>query len=180
MTGRGLVAGLESRHPLAPALPALYQEDELACRFLSAFDDALAPILCTLDNIDAYFDPLLAPSDFLPWLGSWVGLVLDENWSLERQRALVSDAAALFRWRGTARGLAAHLALYVGSAPDVEETGSVGWSARPGEPIPGGEPRLVVTVRVPDPSAVDLARVHAIIEAAKPAHVPHELRVEPG
>ena len=175
---RGLVPGLESPYPLGPALPALYQEDELACRFLSAFDEALAPILCTLDNIDAYLDPLLAPADFVAWLGSWVGVVLDENWPLERQRALVADAAGLFRWRGTVRGLAAHLALYVGSPPVVEETGAVGWSARPGEPVPGGEPRLTVTVRVPDPSSVDLARIHAIIVAAKPAHVPHHLRVE--
>ena len=73
---RGLVAGLDGTHPLGPALPALYQEDVTAQRFLSAFDDALAPILCTLDNIDAYFDPRLAPEDFLDWLGGWVGLSL--------------------------------------------------------------------------------------------------------
>ena len=177
---RGLVPGLASPYPLAPALPALYQEDELACRFLTAFDEALAPILSTLDNVDAYFDPLLAPADFLAWLGSWVGVVLDENWPLEQQRALVAEAAGLFRWRGTTRGLTAHLALYVGSAPLVQETGGVTWSARPGEPLPDGEPRLTVTIRVPDPSSVDLARIHAIIVAGKPAHVPHELRVEQG
>ena len=175
---RGLVPGLKSRYPLASALPALYQEDEVAGRFLAAFDDALAPILTTLDNVDAYFDPLLAPDDFLAWLGSWVGLVLDESWPPDRQRALVSDAAGLFRWRGTARGLAAHLALYVGTVPEVVETGGVAWSGRPGEPMGGDEPRLTVTVRVPDPSTLDLARIHAIIVAGKPAHVPHEVRVE--
>lgn len=177
---RGLVPQLETAHPLAPALPALYQEDPLVSQFLSAFDATLAPILCSLDNMDAYFDPLLAPEDFLSWLGSWVGLVLDENWPVERQRALVSDAAGLFRWRGTVKGLAAHLALYVGSVPEVEETGGVTWSARPGEPIAGGETRIRIVVRVPDPSKVDLARLHAIIVAAKPAHVPHEVRVERG
>jgi phage tail-like protein len=156
----------------------LYQEDELAQRFLAAFDEVLAPVLCTLDNIDAYFDPVLAPADFLAWLGSWVGLTLDENWPPERERALVAEAAGLFRWRGTVKGLAAHLALYLGTTPEVRETGGVDWSAIPGAPVEDGDPRLTVTVRVPDPSSVDQARVHAIIEATKPAHVPHDLYVE--
>ena len=177
---RGLVAGLDSTHPLGPALPALFQEDVTAQRFLSAFDEALAPILCTLDNIDAYFDPRLAPEDFLAWLGGWVGLSLDENWPPQRRRALVAEAAGLFRWRGTVRGLAAHLALYVGSAPEIEETGGVTWSAAPGRPVPHVDPHLDIVIRVPDPATVDLARVHAIIAAAKPAHVPHSLRVEVG
>lgn len=177
---RGLVAGLQSSHPLGPALPAIYQEDEVAQRFLSAFDEALAPVLSTLDNVDAYLDPLLAPEDFVSWLGSWVGLSLDENWPERRRRALVADAAGLFRWRGTVRGLAAHLALYVGTEPEIEETGGVAWSAMPGQPLPDADPHLDIVVRVGDPSGLDLARVHAIINAAKPAHVPHTLRVETG
>lgn len=175
---RGLVAGLENPHPLGPALPALYQDDDVAQRFLSAFDEALAPVLCTLDNVDAYFDPRLAPEDFVAWLGGWVGLSLDENWPEARRRALVADAAGLFRWRGTVRGLAAHLALYVGSVPEITEAGGVAWSGVPGQPMPANDPHLSVVVRVPEPSALDLARVHAIIVAAKPAHVPHTLRVE--
>jgi phage tail-like protein len=175
---RGLVLNLDTPHPLGPALPSLYQEDKLAQRFMSAFDVAMAPIFCTLDNLDAYFDPYLAPADFLTWLGTWVGLRLDENWSDDKQRALVAGAAGLFRWRGTARALAAHLTLYLGTVPEIRETGSVTWSALPGTAMPTGETRLEIVVRVPDPSAVDLARIHAIIVGAKPAHVPHTLRVE--
>lgn len=179
MSERGLVPNLDTPHPFGPALPGLYQEDELAQRFLSAFDVAMAPIFCTLDNLNAYFDPYLAPADFLSWLGGWVGLRLDENWTPEKQRALVAGAAGLFRWRGTARALAAHLALYLGTVPEIRETGGVEWSAIPGSAMPTGDCRLEVVVRVPDPGAVDLARIHAIIVAAKPAHVPHTLRVEP-
>ena len=175
---RGLVAGLASTHPLGATLPALYQDDALAQRFLSAFDEALAPILSTLDNLDAYFDPRLAPEDFLGWLGGWVGLSLDENWPVARRRALVADAARLFGWRGTVKGLAAHLALYVGTPPEIVETGGVTWSAIPRQPLSGEEPHLRIVVRVPDPSTLDLSRVHAIIALAKPAHVPHTLRVE--
>jgi hypothetical protein len=90
----------------------------------------------------------------------------------------VADAAGLFRWRGTVRGLAAHLALYVGSVPEISESGGVAWSGVPGQPMPHDDLHLDIVVRVPDPSTLDLARVHAVIVAAKPAHVPHTLRVE--
>jgi hypothetical protein len=76
------------------------------------------------------------------------------------------------------KGLAAHLALYLGSRPEIHETGGVSWSGIPGAPIPDGDAHLTVIVRVPDPSSADLARIHAIIVASKPAHVTHELRVE--
>ena len=67
---RGLVRMLISPHPLADALPALFQEDGFTQRFMSAFDAALAPVFATLDNLPTYFDPWLTPPDFLEWLGS--------------------------------------------------------------------------------------------------------------
>jgi phage tail-like protein len=177
---RGLVDGLESPHPLGAALPALFQEDGFTQRFTAAFDDVLAPIFCTLDNLEAYFDPRLAPDDFIVWLAGWVGLTLDENWPLERQRALIADAADLYRWQGTAKGLAAHVALYTGTVPEVVETGGCESSPAPGEPFLGMvEPRVTVRVRVPDPSTVDRRRIDAIVAAAKPAHVTHEIEVIP-
>ena len=54
---RGLVPGLASPHPLGPALPAIYQEDDFAQSFLTAFDDVLAPIFSTVDNFPACLDP---------------------------------------------------------------------------------------------------------------------------
>ncbi|MDQ1374536.1 MAG: hypothetical protein QOJ09_1874, partial [Actinomycetota bacterium] len=84
-------------------LPALYQDDDFALRFTAGLDDVAAPALAVLDNLTAYFDPLLAPSDFLPWLAGWVGIALDENWPEARQRALVARAGELYRSRGTAK-----------------------------------------------------------------------------
>src|SRR3989441_10528090 len=101
---RGLVKTLISPHPLANTLPALFQEDDFTQRFVSAFDAALAPIFAALDNFPAYLDPWLAPEDFLEWLGSWFGIVLDESWSPARRRALVSRGFAFYRMRGTAHG----------------------------------------------------------------------------
>jgi phage tail-like protein len=175
---RGPIEGLDSPHPLVAALPGLFQEDDFAQRFTSALDAVLAPVFCTLDNLEAYFDPRLAPRDFVVWLAAWVGLTLDENWPVERQRALIADAAQLYRWQGTARGLAAHVALYTGAEPEVVDSGGCTWSATPGGSLPGtAEPRVTVRVRVPDPSTVDRRRIDAIVATAKPAHVIHEIEV---
>src|SRR5918997_2793201 len=111
---RGLIADMDSPHPIGMRLPGLYVDDDFTQRFVSAFDQALAPIFATLDCLPAYLDPRLAPEDFLDWLAGWVGLPLDESWTLERRRELVSRAVELHRWRGTRRGIAEHVALVTG------------------------------------------------------------------
>jgi phage tail-like protein len=175
---RKAIEGLESPHPLGLALPALYQQDDFAQRLTSALDEVVAPIFWTLDNLDAYLDPGLAPADFVTWLAGWVGLALDENWPLERQRALVAQAADLYRWQGTARGLATHVALYTGAELDVVDSGGCGWSSTPGGAAPGnGDACVTVRVVAEDPGSIDRQRVEAIVAAAKPAHVRHEVEV---
>ena len=74
----------------------------------------LAPVLSTIDNLDAYLDPWLTPPDFLDWLAGWFGLELDATWPEERRRALVANALELGRWRGTVIGLALLVELYTG------------------------------------------------------------------
>ena len=175
---RGMIHSLESPHPLGPSLPGIYQDDELAQRFLSAFDQVLAPVFCTLDNLGAYLDPSLAPVDFLDWLAGWVGLVLDENWPLDRRREIVSRAGELYRWRGTVRGLAAMVALSTGVDPDIEESGATAWSPTPGAELPGDSRfHVAVRVRAPDPSTINLSRLDALVQAGKPAHVTHAIEV---
>ena len=177
---RGLVAELENPHPIAGSLPALYREDAFASGFTGALDEVMAPVFVTLDNIGAYLDPEVAPADFLAWLAAWVGLDLDENWSLERQRDLVGRAAELSRRRGTLAALSEQVALYAGGAPEIADSGGVAFSTTPGGSLPGAdEPRLVVRVRVADPESVDVTRLDALIAAAKPAHIPHQVEVLP-
>jgi phage tail-like protein len=177
---RALVPNLENPHPLGFALPAVYHEDPLVQRFLSAFDEVMAPIFCTLDNVESYFDPQLTPPDFLNWLAHWVGLSLDEHWPLERRRSYVADAVTLYRLRGTVRGLAAQVQLHTGAEPEIEESGAIAWSSTPGGPMPGAAaPHVLVRVRVPDPATVNVDRLVAMIRAAIPADVVHELEVLP-
>ena len=100
---RGTVGGLLSPHPLGAGLPAVYQdEDPFVMRMTRAFDELLAPVIATLDNLSAYFDPALAPEDFVDWLAEWVGMELDDNWPVELRRAVVASATDLLGRRGTA------------------------------------------------------------------------------
>lgn len=175
---RGHVDGLVNPHPMRGALPGVFQDDDLAQRFVAGLDDLMAPLLGTLDNIEAYLDPALAPADFVAWLAGWMGLALDQNWPLERRRALVQQAVSLYAWRGTRRGLAEHVELYTGVTPELDETGGVAWSPVPGGDPPGErQPRLVVRVSTDDPAAVDRARLDRLVAAAKPADVAHTVEV---
>ena len=45
----------------------------------TGLDQVLAPVFSTLDGLEAYVDPGTAPSDFLDWLASWVGIELDQH-----------------------------------------------------------------------------------------------------
>lgn len=178
---RGSVDGLTSPHPLGTMLPPIYFDDPVAQQLTTGMDEVLAPIFSVLDNLDYYLDPKLAPPDFVEWLAGWVGLALDQSWPADRQRALIDESAALYQWRGTVRGIIGQVRLYLNVVPEIEESGGATWSPVPGGAVPGSAlPHLKVRVRVPDPGAVDLRRLDAVVSAAKPAHVPHEIEVVAG
>ena len=178
---RGLVEGLGSPHPLGESLPAMYQEnDEFALRFTEALDEVIAPVLLALDNLDAYFDPLVAPRDFLDWLAGWVGIQLDETWPEKKQREQVKNAVELYRWRGTRKGLEDVIELYAGVRPEVTDNGGTIATSAINQPLPGSpDLMLTVTLRVPPDVDIDEGRVNDLIMEAKPAHVPHQLVVVP-
>ena len=172
------VPGMVSPVPLGPTLPGLYQEDEFTQRFTTAFDEVLAPVMSTIDNFPAYLDPALTPEDFLDWLAGWVGVLLDETWPIERRRAFVSVASQLYRTRGTAAGLAAHVRLFTAGEVEVTDSGGSAWSPT-ADAEPPGSPDFSLTVKVTPPAKgkVDTARLNALVAAAKPAHVKHTVEV---
>ncbi|MDQ6782990.1 MAG: phage tail protein [Actinomycetota bacterium] len=177
---RGLVDGLDSPRPIGADLPSLFQEDELCQRLTSAFDLALAPVFSTLDCFDSYLNPRMAPGDFVDWLASWVGVDIDETWTLERRRQLVEDAVALYRVRGTAVGLAAHIRLYTGATPEIDESGGCGWSESADSAFPGSsDPHVIVRLQVPDPSTINATTVNRIVADARPAHLPYGVEIRP-
>ena len=176
---RGLVPGLVNPHPLARGLPGVYQEEDfLTMRLTEAFDQILAPVISTLDNLPAYFDPHVAPEDFLGWLSGWVAFDLDETWDLAVRRDAVARAVDLLRRRGTASGLADEVELVTGASVEVVENGGTAWSLDASSPMVGSpKPALVVRIHVEDPGTIDHERIDRIVAAAKPAHVPHGIEV---
>jgi phage tail-like protein len=178
-------------------LPAIYEDDAFMGRFLMLFESFWAPIETQIDNLPCYFDPQMTPPEFLPWLASWIDLVLDEQWPEERRRQLLRSAVPLYRKRGTQKGLEDYLEIYAGTRPEVVEHRAqnfvLGPAGQLGQGIALGTANVphTFTVRLrlpavegrscdarePDRLAAggpqELARqrkIEAIIDAQKPAH----------
>nr|WP_269327490.1 phage tail protein [Kineosporia mesophila] len=159
-------------------MPAVYADDEFGQRFSTGLDSVFAPLLTVLDCLPFYFDPLLAPMDFVDWLGRWVGAELDGDEDASVRRAAVAAAGLLHRSRGTPRGLAIAIRLMFGVDPEITESGGAIWSSGPLGPFPGDQgPWLRVTLRVADPSSVDRQRLDEVVAGARPAHIPYTVEV---
>jgi phage tail-like protein len=122
------IARIEVEFPrisLRRFLPAVFGADPASAdftdRFLALFDTSLRSIERQLDTQARLFDPLSAPverpagaeTDFLTWLGTWVGVALDRHWPEARRRELLKHAGADFGLRGTRIGLQRMLARYL-------------------------------------------------------------------
>lgn len=179
-------------------LPALYHKDELMGRFVMLFESFWAPIEGHIGSLPFYFDPQMAPPDFLPWLASWLNLVLDERWTEEKRRQLLRSAASLYRRRGTRKGLQEYLEIYTGEKAQIVEHRAynlrLGPEARLGPGIALGTANVPYTFTVvlclppisssggeSEIARQELARrrmIETIIEAEKPAHTCYTLRIE--
>ena len=188
---RGMVSELTTAVPLITRLPAVYQDEDFVRRFVAAFDDALAPVVLTLDGLPDYFDPRLAPADFLAWVAEWLGIELDDDWPIDQRREIVQGAARLHRRRGTIPGVVDAVRLGLGLGPvgagaqgagvEVADSGGTRWSTTPGAELPGSRrPALTVRVTMPEPHTADRRRLERVVAAAKPAHVPHTVVVVAG
>jgi phage tail-like protein len=106
-------------------LPAVFGTEPVSAdftdRFLSIFDSTLRTIETKLDREARYFDPLSAPAerdpktgtDFLSWLGSWIGLTVDRHWPEAKRRKFLKQAGRLYDLRGTREGLWRELLLFL-------------------------------------------------------------------
>ena len=170
---RSAIDGLEMPIPTRERLPGALQDDKFLVELVDALDSVFAPVHLVLDCLDAYFDPRLAPSDFLEWLANWVAVTLDETWSEERKRELVRRAIPLYRTRGTLNGLLERVRIYAGVDPDLEDSGGVSYStSHGGAELPGSPtPSLIVKLKVPRGSHVSAERLESIVHASTPAHV---------
>jgi phage tail-like protein len=179
-------------------LPAFYYRDDFMGRFLMLFESFWDPIETQIAHIYAYFDPKMTPSRFLPWLASWLGLLLDERLPEVQQRRLLLSATWLLRRRGTKPALKRYLEIYTDGEAQIREHRAsnfkLGPEARLGPGIAlGTENRphsFSVLLRVPPISTsgreserahLELERrlmIESIIESEKPAHTTFTLQIE--
>ena len=177
---RGMIAELASPHPLTHTLPSMLREDSFAGNLCASFDELLAPVVLTLDTFVDYLDPATTPEDMIRWLAQWLGLGVDLNVEQARQRYELQIAGTLNATRGTRRSIATELENALGMPVEVNESGAARWSPSPGGPLPG-EPHEMINIIV-HPAAgqeVDRDRLEALIRSVKPAHVRHDVSVQP-
>jgi len=174
-------------------LPSIYQDDELLGRYLMFFESFWQPFEDRIKHMPYYFDPKMTPPDFLPWLSSWVSLLVDERLPEARQRDLIREAVALYLRRGTRSALQKRSQICLGVPPDeaddyiqIEENKAGNLQLHDdtllGDALTLGTSddiyKFTVTITWP-PQTERLARetIAAIIEAEKPAHTDYQLRI---
>ena len=188
-----------ARRGLLEHLPAIYRRSDgvgrnLVREMCFVFEHMFDSIEVNLIDGWRFYDPHVAPLDFLDWLSGWTAFTLDLDWPEPQKRALIKRAVDLYRIRGTKRGLALFLMLFSGHEPDIEENT---WPFKgfrvEGEGAEAGARVGIDSVILPP---VDLAhcfvvnmpikfegvtpemviRIHQIISMEKPAHTQYYLR----
>jgi phage tail-like protein len=107
-------------------LPAIYRRSDAVGRNLVrelcfVFEHMFDSVEVNLIDGWRFYDPHVAPVDFLDWLAGWSAFTLDLDWPEPEKRALIKRAVDLYRIRGTKRGLSLFLKLFTGHEPDIEE-----------------------------------------------------------
>lgn len=106
-------------HDYLRRLPKVFSREEQPAsflrRYLALFDGFLGELDARATARHALLDPAATPAEALAWLAGFVGLGLDERWPVPVQRAILEQAAWLFRFRGTVPGLMRFLELYTGT-----------------------------------------------------------------
>lgn len=198
LTGRDTVATLRvSKQSLVQFLPSAYRERPSAegrflRQFLWVFQHIFEGVSRKVDGVHLQLSPRTADEGFLPWLGQWLAVTLDADWPQEKKRRVLLSAAALYRWRGTARAIARLVEIYTDVRPAIVENAWPHEGLRVGVHSTVGVDTVILPsmnlahcfiVRFPckaeELGADALARVHQIVQIEKPAHTVYALEFAP-
>jgi phage tail-like protein len=175
-------------------LPAIYRRSDPMgrntvrdlCFLLEHMFDS---VNTNLEDGFRFYDPHLAPVEFLHWLAHWTAFAIDIDWPEDKKRALIKRAVDLYRIRGTKRGLSLFLQLLTGYEPDIVENTwpfkgfRVETEARIGldsvilPPVDLAHCFMVtMPIKFEDVTPDTVIRIHQIIASEKPAHTNYYLR----
>jgi phage tail-like protein len=114
-------------HDYLRRLPRIFSREEKDAsfmrRYLAIVEGFAGEIEARAVDRNVLLAPRAAPDEALPWLASFLGLVLDERWARaprsggktrDARRDIIEMAAWLFKYRGTVKGLRRFIELYVG------------------------------------------------------------------
>lgn len=185
---------MTSQSRYAALLPSVIAESAvsggtpLAPRLLALVEPLFAGVHARLDAISDCSDPLKADPEFLPWLASWVSLVLRADWTVDQQRRVLAQIIPLYRKRGTKDGLEQYLKIYAGPGVTIRDelaTFQIGQNSTVGvDAVVGGLPPYFFIVNIafdtPDPAMLKKKSeaVKAVLEIEKPAHTHYKLEAK--
>jgi phage tail-like protein len=102
-------------------LPSNYQNNDFLRGFLMIFQHIMNETSSVLDNMHEYFRPMESPQNVLPVLADWLGIHLEMFRGEDEVRRFLQCAIPLYRYRGTAIGLKAHLSIVTNIVPEIIE-----------------------------------------------------------
>lgn len=171
---RGYVKDLGTPFPLIQAVPPMLAQDPFIQRMMPALDEVLAPIISTLDCLDSYFDPQIAPEDFLRYLSTWVTSHSGNELSIAGLRHEIATAVAMSQWRGTPSSLQSRFFHFDLGSIVVEEGGGVTVSTTATDPAtwPDAAPMVAtITVTPLKDSSNSIENIMKLIKEVAPAHL---------
>jgi phage tail-like protein len=90
-------------------------------RYLAMFAGQLQDLSRRAENRDILLNPAATAPEALPWLASFLGMTLDERWSIESRRTVIAEAIDLWKRRGTIQGLTRFVEIVAGVRPIIIE-----------------------------------------------------------
>lgn len=180
---------------IAQLLPAVFQRtlapgSLLSC-ILATMEAQHAPSETVLAQLACYFDPYLAPDEFVPFLAAWVDLdplftnvpaSIDAQaanelfpMGLGRLRELIAAVAYRSQWRGTAKGMIHFLEVATGVTGFKVDERVFDADGRQ-RPFHIRVRTPLIEVRTAQEKAACAALIERIITLEKPAYVTFELK----
>lgn len=163
---------VRSRVWLLEQLPNGLLDSDFFVRFVSIFQEMAESLVGNADNVENLVDLTVAPTEFVRWLGSWIGVEgIDAALPDDLQRRIVESSAQTLAWRGTKRGLTKFLEMVSGGPAEVEDGGGVWRDDEAPHDTAWVRMRVESTGWMPEPAFTVLVRDEV------PAHVRAQLWV---